>query len=57
MKSFDVCVVGAGPVGLTLTHLLEKLGVSTILLDQSKNIATLPKAHLINRRTKEVSLF
>lgn len=35
MKRTDVCIVGAGPAGATLSHFLSKEGIDHILVDRS----------------------
>ncbi|GAB2280594.1 hypothetical protein Dimus_015224 [Dionaea muscipula] len=51
---FPVLIVGAGPVGLILSMLLRKLGVSCAILEKSKSFSLHPQAHFINNRTMEV---
>jgi 3-(3-hydroxy-phenyl)propionate hydroxylase len=40
----DVAIVGAGPVGLTLASLLQRLGVSCVVLERSRAPYDLPRA-------------
>ncbi|GAB4829326.1 hypothetical protein Ancab_040631 [Ancistrocladus abbreviatus] len=49
-----VLIVGAGPVGLVLSILLTKLGVSCAVLEKSKALSLHPQAHFINNRSMEV---
>ncbi|KNA16154.1 hypothetical protein SOVF_091900 [Spinacia oleracea] len=49
-----VLIVGAGPVGLTLSILLTKLGVRCAVLEKSMSFSTHPQAHFINNRSMEV---
>lgn len=49
-----VAIVGAGPAGLTLSTLLSKFGVPSILLERSPALPTHPQAHFINLRSMEI---
>ncbi|KAK3014219.1 hypothetical protein RJ639_008964 [Escallonia herrerae] len=49
-----VLIVGAGPVGLTLSALLTKLGVKCAVLEKSGSFSKHPQAHFINNRSMEV---
>lgn len=49
-----VLIVGAGPVGLTLSLLLTKLGVKCGILERRKTFSLHPQAHFINNRSMEV---
>ncbi|XP_002514990.2 2,4-dichlorophenol 6-monooxygenase isoform X1 [Ricinus communis] len=49
-----VLIVGAGPVGLTLSILLTKLGVKCSILEKSKAFSNHPQAHFINNRSMEI---
>jgi 3-(3-hydroxy-phenyl)propionate hydroxylase len=40
----DICVVGYGPVGGTLAHLLADRGLSVVVLDREADIYPLPRA-------------
>ena len=40
----DVCIVGAGPTGLTLAHLLALHGLTVIVLEQNASTVTEPRA-------------
>ncbi len=42
--SFDVAIVGLGPVGATLANLLGLCGVSTLVLERESDIYQLPRA-------------
>lgn len=46
MKTFDTSVViaGAGPVGLTLAHILAQSGVETIILEKASALPNEPRA-------------
>ncbi|CEL99696.1 unnamed protein product [Vitrella brassicaformis CCMP3155] len=50
----DVIVVGAGPVGMTLSLLLSKYGVKTLLMDKKTQMRQHPQAHYLSQRTMEV---
>ncbi len=41
---FDVIIIGAGPVGLTLANLLGQNGVRVLLLEQNPTTSDIPKA-------------
>ncbi|WP_050578436.1 bifunctional 3-(3-hydroxy-phenyl)propionate/3-hydroxycinnamic acid hydroxylase [Rhizobium leguminosarum] len=43
-SSFDVVIVGLGPVGITLCNLLGRLGVSVLGIDARDDIFALPRA-------------
>ncbi|XP_050205589.1 uncharacterized protein LOC126655439 [Mercurialis annua] len=49
-----VLIVGAGPVGLTLSILLTKLGVECAILEKNKVFSNHPQAHFINNRSMEI---
>ncbi|XP_039017976.1 2,4-dichlorophenol 6-monooxygenase-like [Hibiscus syriacus] len=49
-----VLIVGAGPVGLVLSILLNKFGVQCSVLEKNKGFSQHPQAHFINNRTMEV---
>ena len=40
----EVAIIGLGPVGTTLANLLGQMGISTVALDQARNISPLPRA-------------
>ena len=42
--SFDVAIVGYGPVGATLANLLDLCGVSTLVVERESDIYQLPRA-------------
>ncbi|KAJ7980129.1 FAD/NAD(P)-binding oxidoreductase family protein [Quillaja saponaria] len=49
-----VLIIGAGPVGLILSILLTKLGVTCAVIERSKTFSKHPQAHFINNRSMEV---
>jgi len=49
-----VCVVGAGPTGLTLSALLSAMGVDSVTLERATRLTTHPQAHFVNTRSMEV---
>ena len=53
-KYYPVCIVGGGPVGLTLSALLSKQNVPSLLLEQSPKMTVHPRAHFVNTRTMEI---
>ncbi|MDH3546729.1 MAG: FAD-dependent monooxygenase [Gammaproteobacteria bacterium] len=54
MNDTQVIVVGAGPVGLTLSIALAHLGVHCILLERNDAPSGLPKMERCNARTMEI---
>lgn len=54
MSDFDVCVVGAGPVGLTLALDLSRRGLRIVLLDRELEPGPWPKMERCNARTMEI---
>jgi 2-polyprenyl-6-methoxyphenol hydroxylase-like FAD-dependent oxidoreductase len=53
MSDFDVVVVGAGPVGLTLAIDLGRRGVRTLLIEKDPTTKQYPKMDRSNARTME----
>jgi 2-polyprenyl-6-methoxyphenol hydroxylase-like FAD-dependent oxidoreductase len=53
MSDFDVVVVGAGPVGLTLAIDLGRRGVRTLLIERDPTTKQYPKMDRSNARTME----
>jgi 2-polyprenyl-6-methoxyphenol hydroxylase-like FAD-dependent oxidoreductase len=53
VEQFDVIVVGAGPVGLTLAIDLGQRGVRTLLVEQDATTKAWPKMDRSNARTME----
>jgi 2-polyprenyl-6-methoxyphenol hydroxylase-like FAD-dependent oxidoreductase len=54
MNDTQVIIVGAGPVGLTLSIALSDLGVRSILLERNAAPSGLPKMERCNARTMEI---
>ena len=49
-----VLIVGAGPVGLTLSALLSRFGVDHLVCERRARPSTHPQAHFVNNRTMEI---
>jgi len=54
MREVDVLIAGGGPVGLTASILLSRVGVSTLLVERHPSTSIHPKARGINARTMEI---
>jgi putative polyketide hydroxylase len=54
MTEVPVLIVGGGPVGLTASLLLSRLGIRSLLVERHPGTAIHPKARGINARTMEV---
>jgi len=54
MLDTAVLIVGAGPVGLTASILLSRLGVPSLLVERHPSTSIHPKARGINIRTMEI---
>src|SRR2546426_751390 len=54
MREFPVVIVGGGPVGLSASILLARLGVPSLLVERHPGTAVHPKARGINIRTMEI---
>jgi putative polyketide hydroxylase len=54
MFDVPVLIVGGGPVGLTASILLSRLGIRSLLVERHAGTAILPKARGINARTMEM---
>jgi 2-polyprenyl-6-methoxyphenol hydroxylase-like FAD-dependent oxidoreductase len=50
----QVCIVGAGPVGMVLSKMLSKFGVDNVLLEKKDEMQSHPKAHYLSFRTSEI---
>ena len=54
MRDTAVLIVGGGPVGLTASILLSRLGVPSLLVERHPGTSVHPKARGINIRTMEI---
>jgi 2-polyprenyl-6-methoxyphenol hydroxylase-like FAD-dependent oxidoreductase len=54
VSKFDVCIVGAGPVGLTLALDLGKRGINTALVEKELKPGPWPKMERCNARSMEI---
>ncbi|HEY0576278.1 MAG TPA: FAD-dependent monooxygenase [Pseudonocardia sp.] len=50
----EVLIVGGGPVGLTARALLERWGVSTLLVERYAELSPFPRSRLVNVRSMEI---
>ena len=50
----DVLVVGAGPVGLSLSILLGRLGIAHRVVERREGLHFAPQAHVVSARTMEI---
>lgn len=50
----DVCIVGGGPAGILLGHLLAKNGVSTIIIERSAGVNRQFRGEHINAETESI---
>ncbi len=54
MSEVPVVICGAGPVGLTMSILLSRMGIPTLLVERRESVSTLPRARGIMSRTVEI---
>ena len=54
MTDFDVCIVGAGPVGLTLALDLSRRGVRSMVVERELKPGPWPKMERCNARSMEI---
>ena len=54
MTDFDVCIVGAGPVGLTLALDLSRRGVRSVVVERELKPGPWPKMERCNARSMEI---
>lgn len=52
--SVEVLIVGGGPVGLTARALLERWGVSVLLVEKRTELSPFPRSRLLNTRSMEI---
>jgi len=50
----EVLIVGGGPVGLTARALLDRWGVSTLLVEKRRELSPFPRSRLLNVRSMEI---
>src|SRR5690554_5680179 len=51
---YDVVIVGGGPVGLSMSIQLSRLGVRHILIERNLEVRRHPKSRLLNPRSLEL---
>ena len=54
IENTPVLIVGGGPTGLTLSALLSRFGVESLLVEADPDTCDHPQAHVVNRRTVEI---
>ena len=54
VENTPVLIVGGGPTGLTLSALLSRFGVESLLVEADPETCDHPQAHVVNRRTVEI---
>lgn len=52
--SIPVGIVGAGPVGLTMAHVLGRHGIRSVVFERFAGVNPHPRAHVVNTRTMEL---
>lgn len=57
VKNTDVLIVGGGPVGTVLNLLLNRCGVSNLLIEKRPSLSNKPRAHYISNRSMEGMLY
>ena len=50
----DICIVGCGPVGMTLALILNKFNKRCLILERDSQLQNHPKAHYLGFRTCEI---
>jgi 2,4-dichlorophenol 6-monooxygenase len=50
----QVLIIGAGPVGLITTIMLNRLGIDTVLVEKRSGLHDAPQAHVISSRSMEI---
>ena len=53
MKSVPVCIIGGGPVGMSLALNLDALGVKSVIVNREPNVLVQPRGSTQNSRTME----
>jgi len=54
LQYYPVAVVGGGPVGVFLSHLLKSYDVEHCLIEKRQEHTSHPQAHYMNSRTMEI---
>jgi len=54
MENACITIAGAGPVGLTMSILLSRLGIPSLLVEKRGSVSNLPRARGVNQRTVEI---
>ncbi|WP_075643499.1 FAD-dependent monooxygenase [Paraburkholderia ginsengiterrae] len=54
MQQVPVVIVGAGPVGLSMSILLSRFGIRNLVVEKRGGVSTLPRARGIMSRTMEI---
>ena len=49
-----IAIIGAGPVGLTMAHLLRNKGIGFKIFERELNLRNLPSAHYLGIRSMEI---
>ncbi|OII77006.1 FAD binding domain-containing protein [Cryptosporidium andersoni] len=57
LKRVPVLIIGCGPVGMSLSNLLNNFKIKNIVVDQISNFSKDPKAHYISNRSMEILRF
>jgi 2-polyprenyl-6-methoxyphenol hydroxylase-like FAD-dependent oxidoreductase len=53
-KHVPVLIIGAGPAGLTLSALLSRFGIGSLVVERKSSTCDHPQAHVINTRSMEI---
>jgi 2-polyprenyl-6-methoxyphenol hydroxylase-like FAD-dependent oxidoreductase len=54
MEEAQITIVGAGPVGLTISMLLSRRGIPSVLIEKRSSVSNLPRARGVNQRSMEI---